>query len=170
MQGCNSSQTVWRSVAWGKSIEWLCMEDRHSVKLSRLLAFDCAGIERLSVPQRNSCVSLGEPICIVCWHFSNLVRVLIALSQLNGPSRNVLYPAQLLETESTEESSDFVIFRRIWIAWPSLELFRGDFRAVQHPVFLPTHTCTHTHICRRTHCLTLRCASVQLVIMKHNGL
>ena len=66
MQGCNSSQTVWRSVAIGKSIEWLCMEDCHSVKLSRLLAFDCAGIERLSVPQRNSCVSLGEPICIVC--------------------------------------------------------------------------------------------------------
>ena len=48
---CNSSQTGWRSVAIGKSIEWLCMEDCHSVKLSRLLAFDCAGIERLSVPQ-----------------------------------------------------------------------------------------------------------------------
>ena len=49
-------------VAIGKSIEWLCMEDRHSVKLSRLLAFDCAGIERLSVLQRiYSCVSLGEP-------------------------------------------------------------------------------------------------------------
>ena len=31
----------------GKSIEWLCMEDHHSVKLSRLLAFDGAGIERL---------------------------------------------------------------------------------------------------------------------------
>ena len=55
-----------------KSIEWLrltppqAQEDRHSVKLSWLLALDCAGIERLSVPQRNSCVSLGEPICIVC--------------------------------------------------------------------------------------------------------
>ena len=79
------------------------MEDRHSVKLSRLLAFDCAGIERLSVPQRNSCVSLGEPICIV---FSNLVRVLTALSQArrgaDTPSyRNVLYTrgaVQLLET------------------------------------------------------------------------
>ena len=28
----------WWSVAIGKSIEWLCMEDCHSVKLSRLLA------------------------------------------------------------------------------------------------------------------------------------
>ena len=96
-----SSQTGWRSVS--RAIEWLCMEDRHSVKLSRLLAFDCAGIERLSVPQRNSCVSLGEPICIV---FSNLVRVLTALSQgsswADTPSyRNVLYTrgaVQLLET------------------------------------------------------------------------
>ena len=35
------------------------MEDRHSVKLSRLLAFDCAGIERLSAPQPNSCVLLS---------------------------------------------------------------------------------------------------------------
>ena len=53
-----SSQTGWWSVAIGKSIEWLCMEDCHSAKLSRLLAFigfDCAGIERLSVPQPNSC-------------------------------------------------------------------------------------------------------------------
>ena len=33
-----SSQTGWWSVAIGKSIEWLCMEDCHSVKLSRLLA------------------------------------------------------------------------------------------------------------------------------------
>ena len=39
------------------SIEWLCMEDCHSVKLSRLIVgFDCAGIERLSVPQPNSCL------------------------------------------------------------------------------------------------------------------
>ena len=97
-----SSQTGWRSVS--RAIEWLCMEDRHSVKLSRLLAFDCAGIERLSVPQRNSCVSLGEPICIV---FSNLVRVLTALSQARrGPTHPVTVmfytpagPAvQLLET------------------------------------------------------------------------
>ena len=80
-----SSQTGWRSVS--RAIEWLCMEDRHSVKLSRLLAFDCAGIERLSVPQRNSCVSLGEPICIV---FSNLVRVLTALSPARrGPTHPV---------------------------------------------------------------------------------
>ena len=56
-----SSQTGWWSVAIGKSIEWLCMEDCHSVKLSRLLAFDCAGIERLSVPQPNTCLLLGEP-------------------------------------------------------------------------------------------------------------
>ena len=70
--------------AIGKSIEWLCMEDRHSVKLSSLLAFDCAGIERLSVPQRNSCVSLGEPICIVCWHF--LQPRACAHSALSGSS------------------------------------------------------------------------------------
>ena len=82
------------------------MEDRHSVKLSRLLAFDCAGIERLSAPQRNSCVSLGEPICIVADIFSNLRAC--AHSALSGSSwadipsyRNVLYPreaVQLLET------------------------------------------------------------------------
>ena len=43
-------------------------EDRSFCKTDQLvvLALDCAGIERLSVPQRNSCVSLGEPICIVC--------------------------------------------------------------------------------------------------------
>ena len=37
------SQTGWWSVAIGKSIEWLCMEDCHSVKLSRLLALNCTG-------------------------------------------------------------------------------------------------------------------------------
>ena len=38
------------------------MQDCHSVKLSRLLVgFDCAGIERLSVPQPNSFLLLGEP-------------------------------------------------------------------------------------------------------------
>ena len=76
----------------GKSIEWLCMEDCHSVKLSRLLAFDCAGIERLSVLQPNSCVLLGEPICIV---FSPCARSALSGSSLaDTPSyRNVLYPA-----------------------------------------------------------------------------
>ena len=56
------------------------MEDRHSVKLSRLLAFDCADIELLSVLQPNSCVSLGASGCFADM-FSNLVRVLTALSQ-----------------------------------------------------------------------------------------
>ena len=31
----------------------------------QVVGFDCAGIERLSVPQPNSCLLLGEPICIV---------------------------------------------------------------------------------------------------------
>ena len=61
------------------------MEDRHSVKLSRLLAFDCAGIERLSVLQRNSCVSQTltrrADLHLFADIFSNLVRVLTALSQ-----------------------------------------------------------------------------------------
>ena len=82
------------------------MEDRHSVKLSRLLVFDCAGIEQLSVPQRNSRVSLGEPICIVCWHFlqprASAHSALSGSSWADTPSyRNVLYPrgaVQLLET------------------------------------------------------------------------
>ena len=76
-----------RSVVIGKSIEWLCMEDSHSVKLSRLLAFDCASIERLSVPQPNSCLLLGEPTNI----FSS---ALSGSSWADTPSyRNVLYPA-----------------------------------------------------------------------------
>ena len=66
------------------------MEDRHSVKLSRLLVFDCAGIERLSVPQRNSRVSLGEPICDI---FSNLVRLLTALSQAR---RGLTHPVTVM--------------------------------------------------------------------------
>ena len=76
------------------------MEDRHSVKLSRLLAFDCAGIERLSVPQRNSCVSLGEPICR---HFLQ-PRACAHIALSGSPWADtppVLYPreaVQLLET------------------------------------------------------------------------
>ena len=39
-------------------------------KLSRLLAFDCAGFERLSVPQPNLvlllCLTGRESICIAC--------------------------------------------------------------------------------------------------------
>ena len=50
------------SVAIGKSIEWLCMEDCHSVKLSRLLALTALVLNG-SLP--NSCLLLGEPICIV---------------------------------------------------------------------------------------------------------
>ena len=34
-------------------------------KTQQIVGFDCAGIERLSVPQPNSCLLLGEPICIV---------------------------------------------------------------------------------------------------------
>ena len=34
-------------------------------KTQQVVGFDCAGIERLSVPQPNSCLLLGEPICIV---------------------------------------------------------------------------------------------------------
>ena len=61
-----SSQTGWWSVAIGKSIEWLCMEDCMSFcKTQQVVGFDCAGIERLSVPQPNYCLLLGKPICIV---------------------------------------------------------------------------------------------------------
>ena len=34
-------------------------------KTQQVVGFDCAGIERLSVPQPNSCLLLGEPISIV---------------------------------------------------------------------------------------------------------
>ena len=46
------------------------MEDRQC-KMSRLLVFD-AGIERLSVPQRNSRVSLGEPTL-----FADIFRLVV---------------------------------------------------------------------------------------------
>ena len=39
-------------------------------KTQQVVGFDCAGIERLSVPQANSCLLLGEPICIVFLHRS----------------------------------------------------------------------------------------------------
>ena len=32
-------------------------------KTEQVVGFDCAGIERLSVLQPNSCLLLGEPIC-----------------------------------------------------------------------------------------------------------
>ena len=31
-------------------------------KTQQVVGFDCAGIERLSVPQPNSCLLLGEPV------------------------------------------------------------------------------------------------------------
>ena len=87
----------------------MALEEPSFCKLSRLLTFDCAGIERLSVPQPNCYVSLGESICIVLADiFSNLVRAhQSAHSALSGSSwadtpsySNVLYPrgaVQLLE-------------------------------------------------------------------------
>ena len=68
------------------------MEDRHSVKLSSLLALDCAGIERLSVPQLD--VTLvshwASRSALFADIFSNLVRVLTALSQARrGPTHPV---------------------------------------------------------------------------------
>ena len=33
-------------------------------KTQQVVGFDCAGIERLSVPQPNSCLLLGEPIIL----------------------------------------------------------------------------------------------------------
>ena len=47
-------------------LEQPLVEDTHTCTALSFVTFDCAGIEGLSVPQRNSCVSLGEPICIVC--------------------------------------------------------------------------------------------------------
>ena len=54
-------------------------------KTQQVVGFDCAGIERLSVPQPNSCLLLGEPICS---------SALSGSSWADTPSyRNVLYPA-----------------------------------------------------------------------------
>ena len=36
-------------------------------KTQQVVGFDCAGIERLSVPQPNSCLLLGEPIYLHCF-------------------------------------------------------------------------------------------------------
>ena len=49
---CTALSFVTLRTSWVYKIT--SMEDRHSVKLSRLLAFDCAGIEQLSVCN-NSC-------------------------------------------------------------------------------------------------------------------
>ena len=55
---------VVESVAIGKSIEWLCMEDCHSVKLSRLLALTVLVLNG-SLFRNLTLVSycMGEPIC-----------------------------------------------------------------------------------------------------------
>ena len=44
------------------SVDWMAL---HGGLLfcMQVVGFDCAGIERLSVPQPNSCLLLGEPIC-----------------------------------------------------------------------------------------------------------
>ena len=56
-------------------------------KTQQVVGFDCAGIERLSVPQPNSCLLLGEPIYLV-------LSALSGSSWADTPSyRNVLYPA-----------------------------------------------------------------------------
>ena len=53
-------------------------------KTQQVVGFDCAGIERLSVPQPNSCLLLGEPIIIYLHCFSP------ALSQARrGPTHPV---------------------------------------------------------------------------------
>ena len=72
----------------GKSIEWLCMEDCHSVKLSRLLA--------LTVLVLNG--SLFRNLTLVSYWASR--SALFFSSALSGSSwadtpsyRNVLYPA-----------------------------------------------------------------------------
>ena len=73
------------SVAIGKSIEWLCMEDCHSVKLSRLLA--------LSVLILNG--SLFRNLTLVSyWASLSVSSALSGSSWVDTPSyRNVLYPA-----------------------------------------------------------------------------
>ena len=112
-------------------------------------------------------LSLGEPICIVCWHF--LQPRACAHSALSGSSwadtpsyRNVLYPrgaVQLLETMAIALDRRLVrlcsIFRRIWIARLSgKELFRGDF-AVQTDRMFSKHWTRHSKnttsswLCRR---------------------
>ena len=76
-----SSQTGWWSVAIGKSIEWLCMEDCHSVKLSRLLA--------LTVLVLNG--SLFRNLTLVCyWASRSVYESSPALSQARrGPTHPV---------------------------------------------------------------------------------
>ena len=41
-------------------------------KTQQVVGFDCGGIERLSVPQPNNCLLLGEPICIVFLQHSSM--------------------------------------------------------------------------------------------------
>ena len=72
-------------VAIGKSIEWLCMEDCHSVKLSRLLA--------LTVLVLNG--SLFRNLTLVSyWASLSVSSAPSGSSWADTPSyRNVLYPA-----------------------------------------------------------------------------
>ena len=91
MQYSSQILTGWWSVAAiGKSIECRALHGGLSFcKTQQVVGFDCAGIERLSVPQPNSCLLLGEPICIRI--FSS---ALSGSSWADTPSyRNVLYPA-----------------------------------------------------------------------------
>ena len=75
----------------------MALEEPPFCKLSRLLTFDCAGIERLSVPQPNCYVSLGESICIVLADiFSNLVRAHQSATALSQARRGPTHPVTVM--------------------------------------------------------------------------
>ena len=72
-------------------------------KTQQIVGFDCAGIERLSVPQ---------PITLVSYHLTGRARIgIVFLSALSGSSwadtpsyRNVLYPARPRSLYSSKDA------------------------------------------------------------------
>ena len=84
-----ASELGWWSVAIGKSIEWLCMEDCHSVKLSRLLALTVLVLNG-SLFRNLTIVSYWASPDLHCFFFC----AFSGSSWADTPSyRNVLYPA-----------------------------------------------------------------------------
>ena len=155
----------------------MALEEPSFCKLSRLLTFDCAGIERLSVPQPNCYVSLGESICIAV---SNLVRAhQSAHSALSGSSwadtpsyRNVLYPrgaVQLLETMAIALDRRLVRLCRHLSKninceaerWRVISWRFSSGKTANSRVF-----CRYTQIYRRTQTLNPPCAHAHRVIKR----
>ena len=60
-------------------------------KTQQVVGFDCAGIERLSVPQPNSCLLLGEPISIVMPRAELRRHTVVVLSVCHSVCLSVCY-------------------------------------------------------------------------------